>query len=382
VNGSSSGALTTADADATVNGVSCGSYCYEYMGGRIATGDVDGDGFDDLLAGAAWGMYGKGYVFMGPVSSTTAASADASFTATATYSSYGQSLAIANLDGDEYGDTAIGEPYDWATSAYGAVFIYMGPASGAGTADLVVTGTTMYGYSGYGLANVGDTDADGLDELAQGGPYAGSSYLGEVHVYNPGSTTGTVSASTIAMATLSGEASYDNFGQKLAGGDYNDDGYSDVFVPSMYADDGVTYSTGRVYGFFGPLSGALSASSADVTVASTVEYTYIGTDIAMGDVSGDGTADVVIGAAYSDDYIGNAYILSGPTTGYMDLDSTASVGKPDGATMYNGYVGYAVGTMGDWTGDGAGEVIVAGYGMPYDAKTYYAGKAWVVGDAL
>jgi hypothetical protein len=324
-------------------------------------------------------MYGKGYVFMGPVTSTTAASADASFTATVTYSSYAQSIALANFDGDAYAETAIGEPYDWATSAYGSVYIYHGPASGsAGSADLVVYGTTAYGYGGN-VANLGDVDGDGLDELGQGAPYAGSSYYGVVHVYNPGSTTGSTTASSIAMATLSGEGSYDNFGNKLAGGDYNGDGYSDVFVPAMYADDSITYGTGRVYGFLGPLSGAVGGASADVVVSGIVEYTYIGTDIAVGDVSGDGAADVVIGAAYSNDYIGAAYLLSGPTTGAMDLDATAEVGNPDGATMYNGYVGYAVGTMGDWSGDGAGELIVAGYGMPYDASTYYAGKAWVVG---
>jgi hypothetical protein len=51
----------------------------------------------------------------------------------------------------------------------------------------------------------------------------------------------------------------------------------------------------------------------------------------------------------------------------------------DAATVYySGNVGAAVGTIGDWSGDGTDDVIVAGFGMPYDAKTYYAGRTWVV----
>ena len=375
VNGPATGAITVSDVDATVSGTSSG-YLYDYLGSEVTADDVDGDGYDDLLAGASWPQYGKAFFFMGPITSTTTAFADASFTTTTTYSSFGNAVALADVNGDSSLDIAVAEPYD-SPDYYGNVFIYYGPPSGAPSADLVVTGTTMYGYAGA-VANVGDVDGDGLDDLAQGAWYAGGSSLGEVYLLDPGTTTGTVTASSIALATVTGEMSYDRFGEKIAGGDYNGDGYSDLFTTAIYADDGVTYDQGRVYGWLGPLSGAYAGSSANVIVSGDTMYGNLGTDVELGDVNDDGAEDLVIGNQYGDEYIGKAWLLNGPTSGSIDLGPAASIGQPDGGTMYNAYVGYSVGTIGDWSGDGADEVIVGGFGMPYDASTSYAGRTWIV----
>jgi hypothetical protein len=378
VNGASSGAISVADADAKISGSSCGSYCYDYLGADVATGDVNDDGIDDLLGGAAWGTYGHAYLFLGPVTSTTSAYADASSVATNTYTSYGQAVAIADYDGDGYADSAVGEQYDWSTSAYGNLYIYKGPRTGSSSADLVVQGETAYGYAGQ-VANVGDTDGDGDEEFAQAGSNSGSTGEGTVWVLDPGSTTGTVSASSIAMATLSGELySYDAFGYKVAGGDYDGDGNSDVFVSAISADDGVTYYSGRIFGFLGPLSGAMSSSAADFTFTGDVMYGDIGIDLAVGDVTDDGNADVVIGAPYLDSYKGKTYVMMGPDTGSFTPSSAVTIGDASDATDYNGYVGYSVGTIGDWSGDDRGEVIIGGFYIPLDSKTYGAGRAWVV----
>jgi hypothetical protein len=369
VKGATSGHLTVADVDATIAGSSS-----EYFGSSVTAADVDGDGTDDVLTGAAWTS--KAFLFLGPISSTTVASADVSFTDAVGGNSFGNAVALADLDGDPDLDMAIGAPYD--SSGYGTVSIFLGPLSGAvssADADLAVTGTVTYGYAGE-VANLGDLDGDGLDDLAQSAYYGGSSYQGEVYVLDPGSTTGTVSPSTIAKATLTGDASYDQFGYRFAGGDYNGDGYGDLFVTALSVDDGFAYDAGRVFGWLGPVSGAFAGSSADVMISGDTTYGTLGSDVELGDVSGDGADDVVIGRQNADSYVGTAYLVQGPATGSIGVVSAVTLGKPNDGSVYN-YVGYAVGMLGDWSGDDADEVVVTGWGMPYGTSTY-AGRTWVV----
>jgi hypothetical protein len=374
VNGASSGDITASSADATLTG----NASSEYFGTDITTGDVNGDGMDDLLVAGAYAYPSKVTLFMGPVSSMTSASADTTFT-TSTYGQFGDNIALANLDGDEYMDTAIGEPYDYTTSYYGNVYIYTGPVTGAvSSPDVMVQGVTMYGYGGK-VANMGDADSDGFDNLAQGSYYGGATQQGEVYILDdPTASTGTVSASTIALATVTGEQNYEQFGYKLAGGDYNDDGYSDLFVQASNYNDGVTYGLGRVYGFFGPLSGAVSASSADFMVTGTTSYSQLGYDLALDDVSGDGKADLVVGYPYSDNYIGQAFIFAGPASGALDLSAAETLAGADDATTSQGYIGYSVGTIGDWSGDGIGDVVIGAIGVAPDSTLSFAGRAWVL----
>ena len=370
--GTSSGEFTPSDVDAAINASS-----YEYIGTDVTSADVNGDGFDDLLASGAYSN--KVFYYMGPVTTSTPSSADATFT-TSTYGSFGSTIAYANLDGDKTPDTLIAEPYDYLSSYLGNVYVYFGTTSGSiSSSDVMIQGTSMYGYGS--VFNVGDTDADGIDDLGFGA-WSGSSYYGETYVLDGasvGASSGTVSVSTLEVAYMSGDYLYDNFGQRMAGADFNGDGYSDVFVTAQYADN-VNYY-GVVYGWLGPMSGTLAASSADVQFWGDTKYGEIGSDIALADLTGDGAADMVVGAPYMDTYRGEAYVLQGGTTGTFDVSAASQMGGDDDATDYNGYLGYAVGTIGDWSGDGIDDIILGSQQMPYtDSYTHYAaGKTWVIG---
>jgi len=151
-----------------------------------------------------------------------------------------------------------------------------------------------------------------------------------------------------------------------------------VFVTAIYADDAVTWDQGRVYGWFGPLSGTFAGSSADVIVTGDTMYGNLGTDVELGDFNGDAVDDLVIGNQYGDDYLGKAWVVSGPTSGVVELSAAAAIGGVDDGEYSTPYVGWAVGALGDWSGDGADEIIVAGYGTVYGGKNYYAGRTWVV----
>ena len=70
--------------------------------------------------------------------------------------------------------------------------------------------------------------------------------------------------------------------------------------------------------------------------------------------------------------------LQGGATGSVSLSSAASIGGPDEGEDWSPYVGYSVGTLGDWSGDGADEIAIGGWGMPYVVKYWYAGRTWVV----
>src|SRR4029078_660149 len=111
VNGPTTGSMTVASADATLHG----STSYEYLGLSMATGDVNGDGMDDLVASGYYNN--KVWLFEGPLSSTTTSSAAAPLP-TQTCGQYADTIALPNLDGDSYMDPAIGEPYDYSTSDY------------------------------------------------------------------------------------------------------------------------------------------------------------------------------------------------------------------------------------------------------------------------
>ena len=211
-----------------------------------AAGDINKDSYDDVLVGA-WNQ-GNVFLFSGQGDSVL-------FTFSAPdpeAAGFGMSVAgNSDINNDGYGDIIIGAAYDSSNNSpksAGKAYVY----SGIDTSLMFVLNSPneqQGGNFGSLVAMAGDVNADGFSDLAVGAPYEypeGNQIIaGCSYVFSgkDGSLLATLNSVNPGTGGL--------FGRFLASGDLDNDGFSDIIVGATHESEGDAYAAGHVYLFSG-----------------------------------------------------------------------------------------------------------------------------------
>ncbi len=340
-----------------------------HFGASVSSaGDVNGDGLAEVYVGVpqfANGQSGEGSsaLFGGTITGLTEAPI---WTTESNQIDANEGTSVANagdINADGFDDLIVGTPFgDVPLVDQGRVSVYLGHILGpSDTPEWALSVPQMGAHGGAAVAGAGDVNGDGYcDILIAATAYDnGQADEGRVWLY-PGTATGPSNTATWSVeGNLAGAA----WGTRLStAGDVNGDGYADVIVgSSAYGAGGL----GRASVYLGSATGL--ATSPSFTLNGAVAGDAVGSSVACaGDFNGDGYNDIVIGAAgreMDETDEGLVYVLAGGP----DLPQTAPSWTMEGEQEGAGF-GFRVAGAGDVNGDGYGDVIVS-------AHTYSNGQA-------
>ncbi|WP_327430322.1 FG-GAP and VCBS repeat-containing protein [Streptomyces sp. NBC_01236] len=341
--GSSSGVGRKTSVNQNTSGVPGTAELYDYFGDAAAVGDLNNDGYSDLVVGTPYEQVGDdvngGTVVIVWGSSTGLKGATTvADPAPTKHDRWGQALAVGDFTGDGKADLAVG-----ATGT--TQWIVKGGFTKAGSTGAKITYTTTWtGSAGVRRLTAGKVNTDAKADLILGGhtKIASETYLDHNYLY-----FGTTSAPSKKTELP--------YGQQLAIGDLNKDGYGDI----------VTGETETATGGDGaPGAAALSYGTSTGVSSSTGSLANAGRP-SLGDINGDGYLDLALGYPEESSittvngavllHYGSADGLASPVTLTQD-----SPGVP-GSAEYNDFFGTSV-LLTDVTGDGKADLLAGADG--------------------
>lgn len=353
-----------------------GQQMQEEFGRAVAcAGDVNGDSFSDIMV--AGRTKGKNPLNEGVVMLYYGFQAGINKIAGSVFRSnqanayLGQSLAGAgDIDGDGYSDIVIGAHlFDNGQNNEGAALVWHGGASGPDTATATARHSAQPESAfGYAVSGAGDIDGDGYDDIIVGSPHYdnGQSEEGVAFIF-PGTPTG---ISPIPSAMLEADQADAGFGTSVsAAGDVNGDGLGDIIIGAMHYDNGEN-EEGAAFVYLGSAAGV---NPIPIKLESNKAGAWFGCAVAhTGDLDDDGFAEIVIGAMnYSNGQSeeGALYLFPGSPIGPDPAGLRIIESEQEDARLGN-----AVATAGDLNGDGRGDLVAGAYSLgDYDAGAIFIG---------
>ncbi|MDQ0463385.1 Ca2+-binding RTX toxin-like protein [Caulobacter ginsengisoli] len=383
-----------------------GLHANDFSGFQVSgIGDINGDGFDDMVLGAPYaddngGYSGSAYVIFGHAGPFSANFDLASlnggngFRLTGATGDDNGGFAVSaagDVNGDGVADFVVASPRN-DTTGYnaGAAYVVFGQSGGgfSASAGLDAVGGSVAGFQihGVGAGNAigsslsyGDVNNDGFSDVIIGarltGGQAGAAYV----VFGHGGTATDVDLSSLDGTTgfaVTGFSPGDQGGISVAsGGDINGDGFDDVIVGARYSGVG-GYNAGAVYVVFGKAGGfgaSIDINALDGTngfrLTGAAVWDAAGTSVSsLGDVNGDGYDDLIVGARNGRDAYGQlsgaAYVVYGHGGGFSASLSLGALSVSNGYKISGGAyssLGISVSSAGDANGDGRPDILVGAY---------------------
>lgn len=346
----------------------------EEFGRTVAcAGDVQGDGFADIMI--AGRMQGKNLLNEGVVTLFSGIPAGINKKPASVFKSgqpnafLGQSLSSAgDVDGDGFSDIIIGAHlYDHAQNNEGAIMIWHGGASGPNSATALNTGQPESAF-GYSVSGAGDIDGDGYDDVVVGAPHYdnGQSEEGVAFLFK-GTPDG---ISKIPSNMLEADQADAGFGTAVsAAGDIDGNGYGDLIIGAMHYDNGED-EEGAAFVYLGSPAGL---NPTPIHLESNKTGAWFGCAVAhAGDLNDDGFSEIVIGAMnYSNGQSeeGALYLFPGSLNGPNPAGLRIIESDLEDARLGN-----AVAPAGDLNGDGADDIVAGAYSLgDYDAGAIFVG---------
>ncbi len=324
-----------------------------------------------------------------------------------------------DLNADGFDDLLIGAPVAGSVGAgTGSTYVIYGKATGF--QDIVLTpniaaadgkwlsGLNSADHMGVSVSGVGDVNADGFQDFVIGAPYAdrntgngslpgtGQAYL----LFGSASPLPNLSALNGTNGVLlQGLLAYDRAGQSVAAaGDINGDGFDDFLIGTPVDDLSATAGIGSAYVVYGkgtPFNPTMNlwelSGSSGFQLYGLAPSDHLGSAVSgVGDLNGDGFDDFAVSAPYADPNgivgAGSAYIIFGganPVQGVNGLNGTNGF-RVDGFLPYE-RAGFSLSSAGDFNGDGFDDLLVGAPGDHYNPWDYYdtanpagAGRAYVI----
>ena len=395
-------------------------------------GDVNGDGFDDVIIGApnfdslapfpgfSVVIFGTDEEFL-PRFELPSLNSQNGFVigGASDEDGFGTSVSGAgDVNGDGFDDVIIGAPFeDTNGNQAGVSYVVFGRASGFtttimssdldGSNGFAINGVSENDFSGRSVSGAGDVNGDGFDDVIVGAPKRNSE-SSAVNDNRSGSGDSYIVFGTdqgfdaaVELSSLNGDNGFaiksvrpddpDYAIQVVSqAGDVNGDGFDDVIISAPNVPQDAGSRRGESYVVFGTNAGfdaTIDLSELDgnngfavggITIVSTLGYSVSG----AGDINGDRFDDLIITPFGAPFVSAASYVVFGTDTGFNARFDLASMDGSNGFTINKvGPIGASIASVssaGDFNGDGFDDLLLGADGEDFSTIAGTAGTSYVI----